>query len=80
MMSLDRQIYKNYFGDYELVVIDEAQLIPRAGRSLKLLIDIMPNLKVIVTGSSNFELSGQVGEPLTGRKIEVVLYPISHLG
>lgn len=68
-----------YAAGYDLLVIDEAQRIPGIGLGLKMLVDHLPELKVIVTGSSSFELAGQVGEPLTGRKTTLPLYPISHL-
>ena len=64
-------------GDAQVVVIDEAQDVPNIGKSLKVMVDSMPRLKVVVTGSSAFELSGQIGEPLTGRKKSRFLYPIS---
>ena len=62
---------------YELVAIDEAQEIPNVGMGLKILVDQVPGMRVIATGSSSFEHSGQVGEPLTGRKRTLILYPIS---
>lgn len=68
-----------YSGGYELVVIDEAQKIENIGEALKLLIDSIGNIKVLVTGSSSFELSGQIGEPLTGRKTTLTLFPVSLL-
>ncbi|MEE8441351.1 MAG: ATP-binding protein, partial [Spirochaetia bacterium] len=61
----------------DVVIIDEAQRVPGIGLSLKLLVDAQTPVKIIVTGSSSFELSGQVGEPLTGRKISLRLFPIS---
>lgn len=64
---------------YDLIAIDEAQYIPNVGRGLKILIDNLPNLKVIATGSSSFDLANQVGEPLTDRKTTLTLYPISQL-
>ncbi len=64
---------------YDLIAIDEAQQIPNIGMALKILVDEMPNLKVIATGSSSFDLSQQVGEPLTGRKMTLTLYPIAQL-
>jgi predicted AAA+ superfamily ATPase len=64
---------------YQLLVIDEAQKIPNIGINLKLIVDNIPDLKLIVTGSSSFDLSGQIGEPLTGRKITLTLYPLSQL-
>ncbi len=66
-----------YASGYDLLAIDEAQKIKQAGEALKILIDKKPNLRVIVTGSSSFELAGQIGEPLTGRKITLTLFPIS---
>ncbi len=59
------------------VVIDEAQRIPEVGRGLKLITDHLPGVQVIATGSSAFELAGKVNEPLTGRKWEYHLYPLS---
>jgi predicted AAA+ superfamily ATPase len=60
-------------------VIDEVQKIPNIGINLKLIIDNIPDLKLIVAGSSSFDLSDQIGEPLTGRKITLTLYPLSRL-
>lgn len=68
---------KEFASGYELMAIDEAQKIPSVGRGLKILIDQVPNLRIIATGSSSFELSGQIGEPLTGRKNTIILYPIA---
>lgn len=73
------KILQQYAQGYDLVVVDEAQRIPGIGIGLKILVDHCPGLKVIVTGSSSFELSGQIGEPLTGRKFELHLFPIAQL-
>lgn len=70
---------REYLHGYELLAIDEAQSIPNIGENLKLIIDKMPEVKVIATGSSSFDLANQVGEPLTGRKTTLTLYPISQL-
>jgi predicted AAA+ superfamily ATPase len=59
------------------VFIDEAQRIPGVGLTLKLITDQLKDVQVIATGSSALELSGQVNEPLTGRKFEFQLYPLS---
>lgn len=67
----------DYAAGYELIVIDEAQRIPNIGMGLKIIVDEIPGIHVIATGSSSFELSGQVGEPLTGRKTTLTLYPLS---
>lgn len=68
-----------YSKGYELVVIDEAQKISQIGEALKLLVDSVDNIKILVTGSSSFELAGQVGEPLAGRKTTLTLFPVSLL-
>jgi len=68
-----------YAKGYDLIAIDEAQKIKGIGQGLKILVDQVPNLKAIVTGSSSFELAGQIGEPLTGRKITLSLYPLSQI-
>ncbi len=60
-----------------LLVIDEAQRVPNIGQGLKLIIDNIPGVRVIATGSSSFDLMQSAGEALTGRKIVVTLYPIS---
>lgn len=68
---------KAFIGDKRLVVIDEAQRVKNIGLTLKLLIDNFPNTQIIATGSSSFELSGKIKEPLTGRKTEFFLFPFS---
>jgi len=70
---------QEYAEGYELLAIDEAQMIPNVGQGLKLIADKIPNIKIIATGSSSFDLANQVGEPLTGRKTTLTLYPISQL-
>jgi len=66
-----------YTEGYELIAIDEAQYIRKIGEALKIIVDYAKNIYVIATGSSSFELSGQIGEPLTGRKRTLILYPFS---
>lgn len=68
-----------YISGYDLLAIDEAQHIPSVGMGLKIIVDQVPDIRVIATGSSSFELSGQVGEPLTGRKRTLTLYPLSQI-
>ena len=77
--SQDFDAIKEYAQGYSLIVIDEAQRIPNVGQGLKILVDQIPDIQVIATGSSSFELAGQVGEPLTGRKTTLTLYPVSQL-
>ena len=77
---LERRTVKNYqniLGDKKLLIIDEAQKIPEIGSILKLMVDEIENLKIIATGSSAFDLQNTAGEPLTGRKITLKLYPLS---
>ncbi len=77
LSSRDFKKILDYAEGYDLLVIDEAQEIPHIGLGLKILVDHMPSLRIIATGSSSFELSNQIGEPLTGRKRTLTLYPIS---
>ena len=64
-------------GGKTLVVIDEAQRVRNIGLTLKLLADNLPDVQVIATGSSSFELSNTITEPLTGRKVEFCLHPLA---
>ncbi len=66
-----------FIGNAELVVFDEAQKISNIGEVLKLLIDTYPEKQYIATGSSSFELSNKISEPLTGRNIKFLLLPLS---
>jgi len=68
---------KRIIGDAKLVIIDEAQRILNIGVKLKLLVDTFPDQQIIATGSSSFDLSNEVKEPLTGRSREFWLYPFS---
>lgn len=73
----DSAALSNAIGSAKILVIDEAQAIPHIGQSLKIINDTMPHISVVITGSSSFELAGQIGEPLTGRKTTRYLLPIS---
>jgi predicted AAA+ superfamily ATPase len=64
-------------GNKKVIIIDEAQRIPAIGLRMKLITDQMPEVQLIATGSSAFELSNKLNEPLTGRKWEFKMYPIS---
>ncbi|MCF6333788.1 MAG: AAA family ATPase [Draconibacterium sp.] len=64
---------------YDLLFIDEAQRIVDIGINLKILYDKIQNLKIIVTGSSSLDLANRINEPLTGRIITNILYPVSVL-
>jgi len=63
---------------YEVLFIDEAQRINNVGLLIKIIVDRFKNVQVIATGSSAFELSGKINEPLTGRKYEMMLLPFSY--
>lgn len=71
--------YHSLIDDNKLLVIDEAQKIQGIGAALKFMVDSFPKLKIIVTGSSMFDLDQNVGEPLTGRKQTFHLYPFSQM-
>jgi uncharacterized protein len=77
--SQDFEKIIEYAEGYDLIAIDEAQQIPNIGKALKILVDQVANLKIIATGSSSFDLAQNVGEPLTGRKSTLTLYPIAQM-
>lgn len=64
-------------GTNKIVVIDEAQRIPDIGMKIKLITDQIDGVQVIATGSSSFELANKINEPLTGRKHEYKMFPLS---
>ena len=68
---------KAMIGNNTIIVIDEAQRIPDIGLRLKLITDQIPDVQVIATGSSSFDLSNKLNEPLTGRKREFKMYPLT---
>ena len=70
---------KDFIGNKDLLVIDEAQFIPKIGLHLKLIVDHLPHVRVIATGSSTFDLAKQVGEPLTGRQQIIKMYALSQM-
>jgi len=71
--------YKRLLGDRRLLFLDEAQHVKDIGLILKLMIDEIEGLRIVVTGSSVFDLENKLGEPLTGRSITKHLFPISQL-
>jgi len=71
--------FKRHLGETKLLVIDEAQKIDHIGLNLKIIVDSMPDIRIIATGSSSFELAHQVGEPLVGRKWQYTLFPIAQI-
>ena len=68
---------RNIIGKYTIIFIDEAQRIENIGLTLKLITDQLKEIQILISGSSAFELNNQTNEPLTGRKWEFKLFPIS---
>lgn len=68
-----------FVGDHSLLAIDEAQYVKRIGLNLKLLIDHVPGLSIVSTGSSSFDLARATGAPLTGRQYTLRLHPLSQM-
>lgn len=68
---------RNIIGEYKVLFIDEAQRIPGIGLTLKIVVDQLKDVQVIATGSSSFDLTNLSNEPLTGRKFEFFLFPLS---
>ena len=77
LASRDLRRLRGLVEGYELLFIDEAQRIPEIGLNLKLLIDNLPHLRIVVTGSSSLDLASKIREPLTGRTWTHMLYPIA---
>ena len=73
--SADRLLSE--FSNSKIVILDEAQRIENIGLRLKLIADSDSEVQVIATGSSAFELANKVNEPLTGRKWEYQMFPLS---
>ncbi len=68
---------RNVVGKKTIVVIDEAQRIENIGLKLKLITDNLPGVQVVATGSSSFDLANKINEPLTGRKLEYKMFPLT---
>jgi len=71
--------YKRLLTNIDLLVIDEAQVIPEIGLILKLIVDSIDGIKIIATGSSVFDLNNNLGEPLVGRKNTLYLFPLAQM-
>lgn len=74
---IEAERIKSFLGNYKLVILDEAQNIKDIGKILKVMIDTYPELQIIATGSSSFDLADKISEPLTGRNFTFLLYPFS---
>jgi predicted AAA+ superfamily ATPase len=77
MTSPNTEQIRSILGDKKFVFIDEAQRISGIGITLKIITDQFKDVQLIVSGSSSFDLGNLVNEPLTGRKWEFELFPIS---
>lgn len=77
LSSQKLSLLKSFTSGYTHLYIDEAQKIPNIGINLKLIVDNIPEIALFFTGSSSFELYKQIGEPLTGRSLFLILYGFS---
>ena len=73
----DDKKLREFLGEGKLFVLDEAQRVLNIGINLKILVDTFPHIQIIATGSSSFDLSNKIKEPLTGRTVSFTLFPIS---
>jgi predicted AAA+ superfamily ATPase len=70
---------RGFVGNHSLLIVDEAQHIRQIGLNLKIIVDQVPFIRVIATGSSSFDLAKDIGEPLTGRKTVLKLLPLAQM-
>jgi uncharacterized protein len=70
---------RDFVGDHTLLVVDEAQHVAKIGLNLKLIVDHIPTIRIVATGSSSLDLAKDVGEPLTGRKFLLTLFPLAQM-
>ncbi|MBN8545236.1 MAG: ATP-binding protein [Ignavibacteria bacterium] len=68
---------KTYFGNKKIIVLDDAHVISDIGKILQTIADELPEIQVIATGSSSFDIANKTNEPLTGRAIRFTLFPLS---
>lgn len=77
LTQMNTQELKLLIGNNKIIMIDEAQRVENIGMTLKRITDNFPDVQLLVTGSSSFELQDKLNEPLTGRKFEYHLFPLS---
>ncbi len=77
LSSTNSEKLKFFLGDYSIIVFDEAQSIENIGKVLKIIHDELPDVQIIATGSSSFDLRNITSEPLTGRSRQFTLFPLS---
>jgi len=70
---------RQFAGNKKLIVIDEAQKTKYIGLNIKLMLDHIEGIKIVASGSSSFDLARQTGEPLTGRKYTLMMFPLAQL-
>ena len=75
--SYDIHTYKQVLGQAKELIIDEAHLLSNPGRAAKIIYDQIPNIKLIITGSSALRIKNKSSESLAGRKIDYLLYPLT---
>jgi uncharacterized protein len=75
--SKDPYLFKKFIGNAKFIILDEAHTVIEIGKSLKLIYDTFPEIQIIATGSSSFELKNKSNEPLTGRAFDFLLLPFS---
>lgn len=77
LSDFSKKKWESIIGKHTTIFIDEAQRIQNIGLGVKIIYDQLPHVKVILSGSSAIDLNSEVKEPLTGRKWEFSMYPIS---
>ena len=77
LTNANRGELQRIIGSHRIVMVDEAQRVQGIGLAMKLITDNMPDVQLLITGSSSLMLQGSLNEPLTGRKFEYHLYPFS---
>jgi len=70
---------RDFVGNFSMLLVDEAQYVRQIGMNLKIIVDQIPSIRVIATGSSSFDLAKDIGEPLTGRKRILKLLPLAQM-
>lgn len=77
LTSLSTAKMRLLVADYKTLIIDEAQRVDSIGLTIKRLVENFPDVQILVTGSSSLDLQSAINEPLTGRKYEYFMYPVS---
>lgn len=77
--SQSTETLRDFVGNHSLLLVDEAQYVRQIGLNLKIIVDTIPTIRVIATGSSSFDLAKDIGEPLTGRKRVLKLLPLAQM-